>query len=109
MKYTVEFTSTALDAIRAQAQYIAVACQAPANARRWLEQVFDVIDGLEHMPQRHNLASESHSKTYEVRRALAGDYPILVTIDEDAHRVCVIGFRHGSRLPRPDALPDAPP
>ena len=109
MNYTVEFTDTALDAIRAQAQYIAIDCQAPVNARRWLEQVWDVIDGLEHMPQRHNLAPESDSKTYEVRRALVGDYLILFTINEDAHKVWVIGFRHGSRLPRPDDLPNAPP
>ena len=109
MKYAVEITDAAFEAIRAQARYISVECQAPLNASRWLEQIWDVIDGLEQMPQRHNLAPESAFKTYEVRRALAGDYLVLFTIDDDARKVWVIGFRHGSRLPRPDELPDAQP
>jgi hypothetical protein len=89
---------------REQARYIAVECQAPLNASRWLEQVWDAIDGLEYLPNRHNLAPESAFKSYEVRRALVGDYLILFTIDEAAAKVWVIGFRHGSRLPRPEEL-----
>ena len=109
MKYAVEITDTAFELIRAQARYIAVDCQAPLNAARWLEQVWDVIDGLEQLPTRHNLAAEDAFKSYEVRRALVGDYLILFTVDESARRVWVIGFRHGARLPRPEELPDAPP
>ncbi|HZK81795.1 MAG TPA: type II toxin-antitoxin system RelE/ParE family toxin [Humisphaera sp.] len=104
MKYTVEVTQAAFDAIRTQARYIAVEYQAPLNASRWLEQVWDVIDGLEHMPSRHNLAPEDAFKPYEVRRALIGIFMVLFTIDEEAHTVTVIGFRHGSRLPRPNDL-----
>jgi mRNA-degrading endonuclease RelE of RelBE toxin-antitoxin system len=74
------------------------------NASRRLEQVWDVIDDLEHMPSLHNLAPENAFVSYEMRRALVGDYMILFTIDDDKHRVTVIGFRHGSRLPRPDDL-----
>ena len=109
MKYTVEITDAAFDAIRTQARYIAIDGKAPLNAQRWLEQVWDVIDGLEQMPGRHNLVAESAFKTYEVRRALLGNYLILFTIDESAHKVWVVGFRHGNRLPRPNDLPDAAP
>ena len=109
MKYAVEITDTAFELIRAQARYIAIDCQAPLNASRWLEKVWDVIDGLEHMPKRHNLAAENDYKNYEVRRLLVGDYQVLFTVDEAAGKVWVIGFRHGSRLPRPDQLPDEPP
>lgn len=109
MKYTVEITDAAFEAIRAQARYIAFDCHASLNAARWLEKVWDAVDGLEHMPQRHNLAAEDAHKSYEVRRALVGDYLILFTIDESAGKVWVIGFRHGSRLPRPDELPSEPP
>ncbi len=89
--------------------YIAIDRQAPLNASRWLEQVWDAIDGLEEMPNRHNLAPENDYKPYEVRRALVGDYLVLFTIDNSAGKVWVIGFRHGSRLPRPDELPDSSP
>ncbi|HZL35163.1 MAG TPA: type II toxin-antitoxin system RelE/ParE family toxin [Tepidisphaeraceae bacterium] len=106
MRYAVEITDVAFEAILGQARYIAVDRQAPLNARRWIEQVWDVIDDLEHMPARHNLAPEDAFKTYEVRRAVIGDYFILFTIDEDACKVWVIGARHGSRRPRPEDLPE---
>jgi hypothetical protein len=109
MKYAVEITDTAFELIRSQARYIAVDCKAPLNAARWLERVWDAIDGLEDTPARHNLAEEDAFKPYEVRRALVGDYLILFTIDDAAGKVWVIGFRHGARIPRPDDMPDAPP
>ncbi len=109
MNYAVEITDTTFELIRAQARYIAIDCQAPLNASRWLERMWDAIDGLEEMPKRHNLAEEDAFKSYEVRRALVSDYLVLFTIDEAAGKVWVIGFRHGSRLPRPDDLPVAPP
>ncbi len=104
MIYKVEITVAAFDAIQEQATYIAVDCKAPHIASRWLEQVWDAINGLEHMPSRHNLAPESAFKSYEVRRVLVGDYLILFTIDQPASTVWVIGFRHGNRLPRPGDL-----
>jgi hypothetical protein len=109
MRYAIEITDTALGLIRAQARYIAIECHSPMNAAAWLAKVWDTVDGLEQMPMRHNLALEDAYKSYEVRRALVGDYLILFTIDESIKKVWVIGFRHGSRLPRPGALPDVPP
>lgn len=109
MKYVVEVTDAAFELIREQAHYIAIDCQAPLNAGHWLEQVWDVVDSLETMPARHVFAEENEHKTYEVRRALVGDYLVLFTIDESNAKVWVIGFRHGSRRPRPQDLPDAPP
>jgi len=109
MKYAVEMTDAAFDAIRTQAKYIAIEGQSPLNAARWLEQVWDAVDGLERMPQIHNLADENAYKKYEVRRVIVGSHVLLFTIDEPAKTVWVIGCRHGARLPRPDDLPDAPP
>jgi hypothetical protein len=106
MKYSVEISDAAFEAIGAQARYIAIDCKAPLNAQFWLERVWDVIDGLEQMPGRHALAPEDAYKPYEVRRALVGNYSILFTIDEGAGKVWIIGLRHGSRLPRPEELPD---
>jgi len=109
MKYTVQITDAAYAAIADQARYIAVTCRAPLNAQRWLQKIWDAIDGLEQFPHRHALAAENEFKRYEVRRALVGDYLILFTIDDEGKNVWIIGFRQGSRLPRPDDLPDEQP
>ncbi|HEY8751801.1 MAG TPA: type II toxin-antitoxin system RelE/ParE family toxin [Tepidisphaeraceae bacterium] len=109
MKYTVEITESALETIHAQARYIAIDCQSPLNAGRWLEQIWDAIDALAQSPTRHNLAPENDFKFYEVRRVLVGQYLILFTVSDETHTVWVIGFRHGSRLPRPTELPDVVP
>jgi hypothetical protein len=74
-----------------------------------LRQVWDAVDGLETMPNRHNLAEEDAFVPYEVRRVIVGNYFLLFTIDEPARAVWVIGFRHGGRLPRPHQLPPEPP
>src|SRR5687767_11778434 len=107
MNYRVHVTDAAMDAIRAHARYIAVDCSSPLNAQKWLEHVWDAVEGLEFMPRRHNLAPENAYKTYEVRRVLVGDCLLLFTVDDAAKKTWVIGFRHGSRLPRPDDLPDS--
>jgi plasmid stabilization system protein ParE len=109
MTFDVEITDAALAAIRAQVKYIAIECRAPLNAGRWLERVWDAIDGLALMPERHGLAAEDEFKPYEVRRVLVGNYLILFTIEKKARKVWVIGFRHGSRLPRPGELPEQSP
>jgi plasmid stabilization system protein ParE len=109
MRYRVEMTEAALDAIEEQARYIAVDRKSPLNAGKWLEKLWDTVDSLEFMPRRCPLAEEDAYRTYEVRRARVGDYLILFTIDEPAKTVWIIGFRHGGRLPRPRDLPDKPP
>ena len=109
MSYAIGVTIAAREAIRAQARYIAVESKSPKAAARWLRQVWDVIDGLAELPARYTLAPESAFKTYEVRRALAGKYLVLFTINEEDRKVWVLGVRHGHRLPRPDDLPDTQP
>jgi hypothetical protein len=44
-----------------------------------------------------------------VRRVIVGNHLLLFTVDEADRQVWVIGFRHGSRLPRPEDLPDVRP
>jgi hypothetical protein len=55
------------------------------------------------------LAPENDFKPYEVRRALVENCALLFTIDEKNMLVWVIGFRHGSRMPRPDERPESKP
>jgi len=109
MSYAVEITEAALNAIEEQARYIAIDCASPLNSEGWLARVFDAVDGLSTMPTRHGLAVEDEYLPYEVRRVLVGNHHLLFAIDEQAKTVWVIGFRHGSRLPRPQDLPSEMP
>ena len=109
MTYSVEITDSAFGMIHAAVRYIAEDCKSPLNASRWLEQVWDAVATLEQMPQRFPLAPEDPFKPYEVRRALVGDYLILFNVDDEASKVWIIGFRHGSRTPRPQDLPGSAP
>ena len=109
MTYAVRLTDQTRAAIRAQARYIAVDGHAPLNAARWLDRVMDAIESLEHFPHRCALAPENDKRPYEIRKINVGDYLLLLTIDEDAKTVWVIGFRHGRQRQRPDELPPNTP
>lgn len=60
------------------------------------------------MPDRYELAEESRIRSYAIHRLIIGNYLALYHIVASTRVVRVIGFRHGSRLPRPDDLPGDP-
>jgi len=103
-QYTVELTNTALTAITEQAHYIAVEGQAPINAQRWLERVWDAVTSLEQWPRRAAMAEENAYVEFEVRQLVVGSHLLLFTVDEKQETVWVVGLRHGHRRPRPDDL-----
>ena len=107
-EYVVEITGTAFVAIRNQARHIAIECQSPENAKRWLERVWDAVDSLEQFPRRAAKAQEDEFVSYEVRQLVVGSHLILFTIDDDHRKVWIVGLRHGHRLPRPQDLPQNP-
>ncbi len=103
-EYSVELTDVARAAIISHAQYIAVDCQSPGNAERWLERVWNAIDSLGSLPRRGPLAEEDAHVEYEVRQLVVGSHLLLFTIDDGNRRVVIVGLRHGHRLPRPSDL-----
>jgi len=105
-EYSVEVTDAAFVAIRKHARYITVESQSPKNAERWLEQVWDAVDSLEHLPRRAAKAQEDEFLAYEVRQLVVGSHLLLFTIDDGERKVWVVGLRHGRRLPRPQDLPE---
>ena len=56
------------------------------------------------MPGRCAFAPENEFREYEVRKMNAGADLLLFTVDDDTHTIWAIGFRHGRRLSRPEAL-----
>ncbi len=104
----IRVTDTALAAISSQARYIADTADAPLNAKRWLERIWDEVDSLENYPRRGSLAEEGRYRDYEIRKLVIGAHLLLYSVDEEARTVYVLALRHGRRLPRPDALPIDP-
>ncbi len=104
-EYSVGITDAAFVAIRNQARYIATERQAPEDAKRWLERIWDSVDSLEHWPRRAAKAQEDDFVAYEVRQLVIGSHLILFMIDDDQRKVWVVGLRHGHRLARPQDLP----
>ncbi|MEQ8848293.1 type II toxin-antitoxin system RelE/ParE family toxin [Botrimarina sp.] len=105
MRYRVRVTLRAKAAIDEQIGYIANMRQSPTNALRVLEAIEQSIDSLATMPERGALAPEDAYVDYSVRMLIIMRvYLLLYRIDESGGTVVVVGFRHGSRLPRPGDL-----
>jgi plasmid stabilization system protein ParE len=106
--YAVEVTASALDAIAEQARYIAVDAQAPLNAARWLEAIWDAAHSLERFPRRAPVAEEDAYVEYEVRQLVVGNHLLLFTVDDaQRNKVSVLSLRHGRRLADPGAMPES--
>lgn len=108
MKYHVEVMPIAEAANDAFIDFIANERQQPINAARVLQRIRSIIDRLESFPHAAGFAPENEYKDYEIRMRLVANCLLLFNVDEDSRTVRVIGFRHSSRLPRPDELPEDP-
>lgn len=103
-EYSVEITDSALAAVSEQARYIAVDANAPMNAQRWLESMWDAIASLELLPHRGSLAAENDYVEEEVRQLVVGNHLLLYSVDDDRRTVWILGLRRGQQLPRPEDL-----
>lgn len=63
MIYEVHTGARVHEAIRQAVRYIAVDCQSPMNAERWLDRLWDRIDELEEMPRRFPIDSAFSQRT----------------------------------------------
>lgn len=109
MTYAIRISPAAEAAILAQARYIAIDQQAPLNAVRWLQSMFDAADGLDEYPRRYPLAAENDRRSYEIRQLNVAGHILLFTILEETQTVWVIGYRHGRMISCADDLPGTLP
>jgi hypothetical protein len=84
MTYTVEMTVSAFEAIR-------IDCQAPLNAQRWIERMWDAVASLECSPGRGATAAEAAFLAYAVRHLRVGEQLLLFTVNDDERRARVVG------------------
>lgn len=64
------------------------------------DEILDTIEQLEEMPDRHAPLKETYEKVGNYyRRALAGKYKVIFTIEEPANEVYVIHIMHIKRGP----------
>ncbi|MCC7474674.1 MAG: type II toxin-antitoxin system RelE/ParE family toxin [Pirellulales bacterium] len=103
--YTIRVSSFAAEQIAEYQAHIAEKSGFAEIAERWADLVYAAIEELQIMPRRFALAEEDNYRDYNIHRLLIGKYLALYTIDEKTKTVKVIGFRHGSRLPKTDDLP----
>ncbi len=108
MNYRVVITSEALAGIERFLDYIAIDQQAPLNAERWWRKALTAIETLDQLPHRCPLAPENEFRDYTIRMLIVDRCLFLYTVDERQKTVRVIGFRHGSQLPKPEELPEDP-
>lgn len=106
--FQVEVSSDCEEKIANYASYIEHRSASRQVALDWMERVYARIQTLKYHPKRHACAEENRHRDYEIRRLIIGNYLALYTVDDEARSVRVIGFRHASRLPRPNELPECP-
>jgi plasmid stabilization system protein ParE len=102
--YKVITTLTAENLLLNQADFIKDQENHAQPARRWFALTRSEIAKLDHLPRRCPLAEEDAHRAYEIRRLLHHKHHVLFTIDEATKTVFIIGFRHGSQMPRPEEL-----
>ena len=105
MIYEVFVVPAAKRRIREQAEYIATVQDAPEIAARWLQRIYDKIDGLAEMPRRYSVAVEEAWCDYEVRRIPIGQFVPFFTIADETRAAWVVHAKHGKQLTEPDAFP----
>ena len=105
MNYTVILSPLALQQIDEYIDYIAEEQQAPLNASRMFERIWDAKDSLEMFPNRCPYAPENDIRDYEIRMRIVNSCLLLFTVDEQRRVVNVIGFRGGSQEPLDHTLP----
>lgn len=99
MRYLVVITEAVERTILEQARFIAVECESPRNAARWLDSILGAIDSLERFPRRCPLAPENEWRPREIRVLNVSGYLVLFQVDDGAGTVRVIGARHGRQTP----------
>ena len=75
--------TTAEAQVPACARHRQYALGAAAAIEPALEQVWDAVDSLEHLPRRAAKAQEDEFVAYEVRQLVVGGHLLLFTIDDD--------------------------
>ena len=95
MTYRVIVTPEAQVGTRESFQYIHE--QAPVNAERWLQGLYDQIDKLERFPARCGSARERKYFEEDLRQLLFKSHRIIFWINAPARTVYVLYVRHAKQ------------
>lgn len=106
MIFQVELMPIAEAAIDEYINYIAIEKQSPEVAERVLERIRKKIKGLKKFPHAASRAPEDALRDYLIRYRQVDNCLILYNVNDYKREVRIIGFRHGSQLPRLDDLPE---
>ena len=82
---------------QAEAAYLYIRRDSPANAVAWWNGLGAVIDGLSVFPRRFPIAPETVAFRVELRHVNYKGYRVIFRIDRK--RVRIVHIRHAARLP----------
>ena len=108
MIYRVKITPVAEAAMDRYVDYIATELGSPFTAERTLRRIRTTIAKLETFPHAGGRAPEDTFRDYLIRYRMVGQCLLLYNVNDREREVCIIGFRHGSQLPRIEELPEVP-
>jgi plasmid stabilization system protein ParE len=97
MAYSVEVAEPALADMAEWADFIAA--DAPNQAAKWLNELWDLIFSLEEMPERFAVIPEARKLGHPFRSARHYSHRIIYRIEEEAKTVYVVRIYHGARRP----------
>jgi len=101
MSYRVLHTAQFHAALEAQLEYFLAEGAPAARISVRLEELLELMDSLDALPQRFPVAElESAIAGIELRKAVFGNYLSFYHIDDEKREVQLLGFRHGARWPQ---------
>lgn len=99
MEYRLIVSPETFAALERHVDYIAVECQSPINAERWLGKALSALQTLKTFPNRCPPAPENANYEHTIRALVVDRCLFIYRVDEQAKVVRVIDFRHGSQQP----------
>ncbi len=105
--YDVAFTPDAQKDMIEHTRYIAQQNQDEHYAIRWYQGMYEMIMGLQKLPNRHPYARENNAFHQIVRQAGYQSHRVIYTIHEDEGKVVIHRVWHTSKdYPKADDLPE---
>jgi toxin ParE1/3/4 len=93
--YRVNLTLRVADQLQEIFDYIAK--DSPDNAARLIRRLLDAMDGLESLPHRYKVVTNSATVGEELRSMPVGAYLVRYHVHDSARVVTIVSVRHGAR------------
>jgi toxin ParE1/3/4 len=98
MPPTYRVTLTAQVAVHLDEIFSYIEKDSPQNAARMIGRLLDAMEGLDMLPHRYKVVSNSDAVGDEVRSMPVGNYLVRYHVDDRIRVVTILSVRHGARV-----------